>query len=629
MEPEFNRNYFPRNVVPFMALLVLAMTASVLAQTSGTNPTDKSVRLFRPAVTYDSGGEQASSVAVADLNGDGKPDLVVTNCGSCYGPPRIGHSGSVGVLLGNGDGTFQTAVTYGSGGEVPVSVAIADVNGDRKPDLVVVNRNSNNIGILLGNGDGTFQPAVTYGSPSPFFSPLLVVVGDLNGDGKADLVVASQCGDENCDGAVGVLLNNGDGTFQPAALYSSGGAYGAAVAIADVNGDGRADVLVANGESGPGVMVGNVGVLLGNGDGTLQPAVAYTAAGVSLPPASSLLAVADVSGNGKPDIVVESSQCCDSADGVVGVLLNNGNGTFQPVVPYPSGKGGWGTSVAVGDLNQDGHPDIVATDGCSFANCAFDGVVAILLGNDDGTFQAALDYSTGGFLANSVAVADVNGDGKPDLVVANMCSDGTYYCRHSSVGVLLNNTGTTKTVVTTSGSPSFVGQPVTFTATVTSEYGRIPDGEPVTFYDGSLKMRSVALAGGKAAYTTSSLSAKAHTIKATYLGDAIYKASSGSVKQLVNKYATTTALSSNLNPSQPRQAVTFAASVTVSGPSSPTGKVTFMDGTLKIGSSTLNRGVATLTTSKLAMGSHAITAKYPGDFSALESTSTVLDQGVQ
>src|SRR5208282_2677950 len=112
--------------------------------------------------------------------------------------------------------------------------------------------------------------------------------------------------------------------------------------VADINGDGKADVLVANGESSPGVTLGNVGVLLGDGEGTLRAAVPYPSGGVSLPPASSLLAVADVNGDGKPDIVVESSECCGTSNGVVGVLLGNGDGTFQPVVVYASGDGGWG-----------------------------------------------------------------------------------------------------------------------------------------------------------------------------------------------------------------------------------------------------------------------------------------------
>src|ERR1019366_4709092 len=137
------------------------------------------------------------------------------------------------------------------------SVAVADVNGDGKPDVVVGNCGDSTVGVLLGNGDGTFQPAVTYFTYfSGCWNPTAVAVADLNGDGKPDLVMG--CGSI---AAVGVMLGNGDGTFQPAVTYDSGGRDPWSVAVADVNGDGNPDLLVANYASG------TVGVLLGNGDG--------------------------------------------------------------------------------------------------------------------------------------------------------------------------------------------------------------------------------------------------------------------------------------------------------------------------------------------------------------------------
>ena len=252
-----------------------------------------------------------------------------------------------------------------------------------------------------------------------------------------------------------------------------------------------------------------------------------------------------------------------------------------------------------------------------------EGSVGVLLGNGDGTFQPVVAYGSAGVGAFSIAVADVNADGKPDIVVANFGS--------GTVGVLLNNTRVplSQTVVVTSGSPTLVGQPVTFTATVTSAQGTIPDGELVTFYDGITKLGSVALAAETAVYTTSALSGKTHTIKATYVGDAMFKSSTGRVKQVVNKESTTTTLSSSSNPSVYGQAVTFAATVTSAGPSTPTGTVRFKDGTLGIGSATLSGGVATLTKSTLAVGTHTITAQYVGDAETAQSTSAVLNQVVQ
>jgi len=148
--------------------------------------------LFAPPVLYGSGGYQANAVAVADVNGDGKLDLVVAN--SCNNNNNCLSGGQVGVLLGNGDGTFQTAAVYGSGGKEGVAEAIADVNGDGKPDLVVVNGGFGSdglLGVLLGNGDGTFQTAISYGSGG--FQATSVEVADVNGDGKLDLIVANVC----------------------------------------------------------------------------------------------------------------------------------------------------------------------------------------------------------------------------------------------------------------------------------------------------------------------------------------------------------------------------------------------------------------------------------------------------
>jgi len=455
---------------------------------------------FQPVVTYDSGGYDAFSVAVADVNGDGKPDLVVANvCASS----NCTSGGAVSVLLGNGDGTFQAAKSYGSGGEDAYSVAVEDVNGDGKPDLLVANYcadseclTNGNVGVLLGNGGGTFQAAVPYSSGA--YHTVSVAVGDVNGDGKPDLMVASYCASSsNCaDGSVGVLLGNGNGTFQAAVNYSSGGYEAQSVAVADVNGDGKLDLIAANAICAPsGCATGSAGVLLGNGDGTFQPAMAFESGGFS----AESVAVADVNGDGKPDLLVANTCIADGAfecvNGSVGVLFGNGDGTFQTAVSYGSegtgasfiavkdvnvdGKpdllvanacgndgdygcmigsvgvllgngngtfraavnyasGGYETdSVAVGDVNGDGNLDLVVADQCSSSGDC-NGVTAVLLGNGDGTFQPAVPYESGGYAAQSVAVADVNGDGKPDLEVANLCASSN--CTNGGVvGVLLGN----------------------------------------------------------------------------------------------------------------------------------------------------------------------------------------------
>lgn len=389
------------------------------------------------------------SVAVADLNADGKPDLVVANQGT----------NTVAVLLGNGDGTFQPPLTYDPGGVHPSSVAVADLDGDGRPDLVVATAGNGDIGVLLGNGDGTFQSAKIYLSGG--VEDNAIAVADMNHDGAPDLIVTGIS--NNGDGAVGVLLGNGDGTFQSVRTETIGGAGGAgipAVAVADVNGDGKLDVLAAtlktSCSSNSCNTVGAVAVLLGNGDGTLRSPVLTLSGGVY----SSSLAVADVNGDKKPDIVVENGQCCGSANGVVGVLLGNGDGTFHKPVVYRSGIGGSGRSVVVADVNRDGNLDIVATDDCAHSDCLNQGVVGVLSGNGDGTFQAAQTLGSGGFLPRSLAVTDLNGDGAPDIVVGNFCGDDRVTCERSSLAILMNNPPCmTAPVITFSVSPTALWPP--------------------------------------------------------------------------------------------------------------------------------------------------------------------------
>jgi FG-GAP-like repeat len=404
-------------VILFFTLTFFTFTARLLAQSNFSDP-----------VAYSSAGYYPLSVAVADVNGDGKPDLLVANYG-----------GTVGVLLGNGDGTFQPAISYGSG-EDNVWVVLADVNADGKPDILVANGGSSKAAVLLGNGDGTFQADVTYSSGGYIAEE--VAVADVNADGKPDLVVANACVSENncVNGTASVLLNNGDGTFQPATAYGSGGYYAQSVAVADINGDGKPDLLVGNSciandtscyNFTPG-LPSTVGVLLGNGDGTFQSAVSYATGDYY----SLSVVVADVNGDGRADLLVAKG-----GSSTVAVLLGNGDGTFQPAIAYGSG-GYYATSVAVADVNGDGKPDLVvanctlkSTGGCN--NGAVTGL-GVLLGNGNGTFQSAEAYGSGGFgEATSVAVADVNADGKPDLVVANLCAKKKN-CTNGSVAVLSN-----------------------------------------------------------------------------------------------------------------------------------------------------------------------------------------------
>jgi hypothetical protein len=612
---------------------------------------------FQTAVSYPTEYE-SDSVAVADVNGDGKPDLLVANycdleagCWDQYVGPA-----SVSVLLGNGDGTFRAAVSYEAGGYDAESVAVADLNSDGKPDLVVTD--SSGVSVLLGNGDGTFQAAVSYGAGG--FESLSVAVADVNGDGKLDLVGTDGSG-------VSVLLGKGDGTFQAAVSYSAGGYEALSVAVADVNGDGKLDLVVGN-ESISGLDApGGVGVLLGNGDGTFQPTVSYSLIAYEAP--ASSVAVADVNGDGKPDLVV-----ADYISGVC-VLLGNGNGTFQTAVCYGSGKYA-AYSVAVADVNGDGKLDLLVADGSG---------VSVALGNGDGTFQAAVSYSAGGYGADFVAVADVNGDGKPDLLVANDCISSSN-CTNGTVGVLLGNGDGTFQPAVSYGSGGYeadfiavadvngdgkldllvANYCVSSDCTTGGSVGVLLGNGYGTFQpanafvtpgpnkalavgdfngDGKVDIASgyadaLLLGNGDGTFQSPlTLGASGWGIAVGDFNrdgrpDLAVGGVSG-VPVLLNiatnfHYATTTVVTSSLNPAPPCVSVTFTAAVTPAfNAGALTGGVTFYDGIQALGTVAISNGQAAFSTSSLSLGTHSITASYAGDTNYLPSTSPVLSQMVQ
>jgi hypothetical protein len=500
---------------------------------------------FKNPVIYDSLGRYADSVAIGDLNGDGKPDLVVANacpCGDGVGP--------ISVLLGNGDGTFQPAIGYDPGGEESFSVAIGDVNGDGKPDLIVatlcgpdvcLEPYPGGVSVLLGNGDGTFQPAVSYssGGYTRGDTRAFVVIRDVNGDGKPDLIVSSECQSaDNCNsptgpGGVTVLLGNGDSTFQPAVSYSSGGWNATSVAVADVNGDGKLDLVVSNfclsGTNCYGDEPGGISVLLGNGDGTFQPPVSFSSGGNF----GYWVAIGDVNGDSHPDLVVVNGCGNIRCTANLAVFLGNGDGTFQHPVVYDGQPGA--TSAVIADLNGDGHLDLALSGTCN--ECRE--TVGVMPGNGDGSFQPPVNFLAGGYRRSSpVAIGDVNHDGRPDLVVGNDCSvtEKFGYCpTNGTVGVLVNNfSANTATALTSSPNPSQVNQSVTFTATVTSSTSLPPNGSTVNFYNHQTKIGSGTTTNGVASFTTVLSKAGTTTYKAVYPGDVFHKSSSGTTTQVVN-----------------------------------------------------------------------------------------------
>ncbi len=322
------------------------------------------------------------SMTLGDVNGDGIPDLILANL-----------VGSLGVRLGNGDGTFQAQKTFASG-SYQKSVALVDVNGDGKPDLVCANSHESSVSLLLGNGDGTFQSQKSFDTG---WQPTSLKSADVNRDGKLDFVVANRYAN------LSLLLGNGDGTFQSQRTIATFDDPNS-VSIGDLNGDGKPDIVVAGLKS--------VGVILGNGNGTFQDNRTFATTEIQ-----ASVVLSDLNGDGKLDLVVGKSE--DDRGGVT-VLLGNGDGTFQfqqsLVTQTYSGF------ATVADMNGDNKPDILMTN-------SFYSTVSIYLGNGNGTFQNEKSFST--TFQYSITSGDVNGDGKPDIVVATEFS--------ATVGLLLAN----------------------------------------------------------------------------------------------------------------------------------------------------------------------------------------------
>ena len=353
-------------------------------------------------------------VALGDLNGDGKPDLALGN----YMSHSIGGAGGtspgtggVGTTSGAGSVSVFLSATGGYGppqfynlNAGPSSIVSGDLNGDGKADLAVVN--AQGVSVLFNDGSGNLLAPVSFATGT---GPVWVALGDLNGDGKVDLAVANQGSTDGyvwSGGDVAVLLNMGGGTFV-AANYPAG-AIPVGVTVADLNGDGKADLAVASGAG--------VSVLLNNGGGTFGAPASY---GSGTNPVS--VAAGDLNGDGKIDLAVAST------GGGASVLLNIGNGAFAAAVNYSYSANTYnGTGmVVIGDLDGDGRPDLAANaprDSCS--------AVVVLLNQGSGVFGAP-SYL---FPANPISVnlGDLNGDGKLDLVVPT--GDG--------VAVLLNTTPT-------------------------------------------------------------------------------------------------------------------------------------------------------------------------------------------
>ncbi len=371
------------------------------------NPVSASVPppiTFAPPVSFPAGGGWGGwSAAAGDLNRDGKTDCVVT-------VSALGRWGMC-VLLGNGDGAFQTGV-FTPLPLAPTSLAMGDFNCDGKLDLAVSAMSDwaipmpgyGVVYVLLGNGDGTFQSPTVY-TAGHYCSSL--AVGDVDGDGKLDIAVTSQTTVVGLyyEGSVVVLLGNGDGTFR------IGGEFGVginpqAVYVDDLNNDGKQDLVVANSWDG------SITILLGSGDGSFLPVYSYATGGG----AASIIG-GDFNRDGAHDLAVLNYNASD-----VAVFLGRGDGTFLDRTNYPGGLNNC-YSITAADFNRDGKIDLALAD-LSGAR------VQVLPGNGDGTFQNAESVNLIGGV-QCVVAADVNCDGRCDLIA---CADGSIYSLRNTTG---------------------------------------------------------------------------------------------------------------------------------------------------------------------------------------------------
>ena len=335
---------------------------------------------FKKPVYYNV-GTLPYSIVTADFNHDGNLDLAVSDWGS----------NQISILLGKGDGSFETARTF----SVPscTGLVVGDFNEDDVPDLAIVEYagyGTGALGVYLGNGDGTFRSGAGYVLGR---GTVWLTAADFNSDGHLDVAVTNSGSDSHgTDGSVMVLFGKGDGTFKKPTTYKLPGEP-FAIAAGDLNGDHHPDIVVT-------ADAGTVAILMNTGSGKFKHTKTYAAGGE---PASVTIAALKRDGKGHMDLVIS----CIMG---VGVLLGNGDGTFGSETIYSTSGDGQGPSGAVvADFNRDGNPDI--------ADVLFDGNSALLYGKGDGSFRSAVPIKmrlSGGF---SLTTGDFDNDHTPDLAI--------------------------------------------------------------------------------------------------------------------------------------------------------------------------------------------------------------------
>jgi hypothetical protein len=609
-----------------------------------------------------------------------------------------------------------TQATLGVSPELPAAsgsqngaIVTGDFNGDGIPDFATASDSATTqLMVSLGNGDGTFQTSVgSVVSTDPTLTGAnSLTAGDFNADGITDVMMTFGSGN-----AAVVMLGNGDGTFKAGQvlhitpLQGSSYAYLGDIVTADFNGDGIEDIALAN---DPEQGTGSIQVFFGNGDGTFNtnPTNLLSVATTGGPTTALHIVTADLNGDGKADLVTFSH-----LDGTIGVLLGNGDGTFQTLTPYATGLGT--RSGAVGDINNDNFPDIVAP--------IYDtGEIAVLINNHDGTFSGPQTfpaaYSNNGALnpfpgPTSVALGDVNNDGNLDIVVADnnfnqvsvIYGNGTESLANFWATTLVNTSGAPTQVITAnltgnSYAGILVNEPGSGTGTVgamvfgslwttpftnVAVYGGASEMETLSAsYSGdstnagstsavlTLQGSNSAMATkldwspgastgvfgraiptaalnaqveksvpGSIAYTAQQTAgaampissgvslpaAGAYTLTATFTptNSNDYAPSTATATFSVSKANVSEVLTSSSSQADAGATLTLTDTAASSTSGTPTGMVNFFSGTTSLGSAALNAsGVANLSIATLPAGTYSITASYLGDGNFNTNTST-------
>jgi flagellin-like hook-associated protein FlgL len=368
------------------------------------------VNLNAPVVTYIGDGTVQSElsntyagisldvIAIGDLNNDGRYDVVSSS-----------NTGEVSVMIGNGNGTFNAAVSYNGGyGASERNIILQDVNNDGNLDYIGANFNLGFATVMLGTSTGSFGAGVSYAISSGGSATTGLVSGDFNGDGRIDLATVDTGTDK-----LNIILNSGGGTFSGPVSYALPGGSADEIVVGYINNDSVLDIAIETG-------AGSLQVMFGNSNGTFSVGGAF-----NITTAARSVILQDVNGDGYGDFIGGNGGTA------IGVLLSNGDGTFKAESAYTTPNQGFArTGITVGDFNSDGKGDL-AVSGLGSNN------IAILLSNGDGTFRASTNYSasSGG---QTIAVGDFNNDTVSDVALGGFSSGhlGIYITNASAVGGL-------------------------------------------------------------------------------------------------------------------------------------------------------------------------------------------------